>query len=257
MTRDIAGRIRGQKKDWLDQCFERTRSLQNTHGQRIDWLKSESDSLYRQMGDAFERSKSSFSMRDHLGASSWAAQGRQFQARLRESNAEKGRLIQIMKAAQAEFVQARDDYRKAKAEHERAQEKFNERLSYLKQQSAKERSAKQADRDAQVKQREAARERDQANRERRRSAMEQRRSEFVDIARRRARHLNTRGPRDIQARDEDVSVKVKNGYDRRTDEYTTDIIIAYRDKRVPFHHHFVIDENGRILIDEQRPNPRR
>lgn len=255
MTRDITRRIRGQKKDWLDRCFERTRSLQNTHGQRIDWLKSESDSLYRQMGDAFERSKSAYGMRDHAGASSWAAQGRQFQARLREANAEKGRLIEIMKAAQAEFVKARDDYRKAKDEDERAKEKFNERLAYLKQQSAKERATKRADREAKAKQSRAAGERDRANRERRRSAIEQRRSEFVDIARRRARHLNTKGPRSIQARDEDVSVKVKNGYDRRTDEYTTDIIIAYRDKRIPYHHHFVIDENGRVVTDEERPNP--
>ena len=254
MTRDITRRIRGQKKDWLDRCFERTRSLQNTHGQRIDWLKSESDSLYRQMGDAFERSKSAYGMRDHAGASSWGAQGRQFQARLREANAEKGRLIEIMKAAQAEFAKARDDYRKAKDEDERAKEKFNERLAYLKQQSAKERATKRSEREAKAKQRQTARELAHANRERRRSAIEQRRSEFIDIARRRSRRLNTTSPRDIQAQDDDVYVKVKNGYDRRSDEYTTDIIIAYRDKRIPFHHHFVIDEQGRVVIDEKRQN---
>lgn len=128
------------------------------------------------------------------------------------------------------------------------------RTAYLKQQSAKERATKRSEREAKAKQRQTARELDHANRERRRSAIEQRRSEFVDIARRRSRRLNTTGPRDIQAQDDDVYVKVKNGYDRRSDEYTTDIIIAYRDKRIPFHHHFVIDEQGRVVIDEKRRN---
>lgn len=253
-SRDISKRQREQRRTWLDTCHERITCCGQPTVQRIDWLSSEGDQLYRQMVDAFEPPKSAFSGRDHGGAASWAAQGRQHKARLQEVNAEKRRLIDVMKAAQAEFVKARDDYRKIKVEHERAHERFNERLNYLKQQSSKDRARLQEQREAETRQRVAERQRSAADRDHRRSAVQQRRAEFVDVARRRARQLNTRGPRTVQARDDDLVVKVKNGYDRRSDTYTTDIIIGYRDRRIPFHYHFVIDEHGHVIKDEERPN---
>lgn len=272
MSRDIAARQRGQKKDWLDRCFERVKSLQSTHGQRIDWLKSEGDNAYRQMDDAFERSKSCFSLGDHGGAGSWAAQGRQHKARLQEVNAEKGRLIDTMKAAQGEFATARDDYRKVKAEHEHTKEKFQERLEYLKTQSAKERAAQQAAREAKSKQRQ----RDQAERER--ATRERTRSRELEARRQDARRTQERArqrperladisrfkrdavvkaKRELQYKDEDVKVEVRSGHDRDYNAYVTEIFVFHRDPAITQHLHVVIDEHGNELMNRYRADQRR
>ncbi len=169
-SRDIASRLRAEKKTWLDACYNKINSLRGQYGPRIDWLSQEGDSLYRQMSHAFERSKSCFSARDHAGAGQWAAEGRQIKARLQEVNAEKRHLIDIIKVAQAEFTVVGDDYRRLKAEHEQIKQRFHERLTYLQEQSAKERTKAQVKREQSVKQRQ----RDREERERERQRAKQR-----------------------------------------------------------------------------------
>ncbi|WP_100485554.1 hypothetical protein [Mycobacteroides abscessus] len=62
-----------------------------------------------------------------------------------------------------------------------------------------------------------------------------------------------RGKHDIQFDHEGFRVKVKNGYDRKSGQYTTDIIII--DPRdLTGHWHFVVDEWGNEIVDEWRDN---
>lgn len=62
-----------------------------------------------------------------------------------------------------------------------------------------------------------------------------------------------RGKRDIQFEQDGYIVRVTNGRDRRTNKYTTDIIIIDPEDRTG-HWHFVVDEFGTELINEWRLN---
>ncbi len=63
-----------------------------------------------------------------------------------------------------------------------------------------------------------------------------------------------RGGHDKQYIDGDVKVLVVNGYSDDTDEYTTDIKIIHRDRRITQHLHVVFDEQGNEIVNEWNDN---
>jgi len=73
-------------------------------------------------------------------------------------------------------------------------------------------------------------------------------SQLSEMARRAYRQAQTRGKRDLQYQEDGITVKVKNGYSRDGDDYTTDIILI--DPGRPGEHlHIVFDSRGNEIFN--------
>jgi hypothetical protein len=231
VVREIAGHTRDREKARHDRCFERLILLHSKHNARIDRLSRKGDDLHRAMGDAYSRSKECFSCEDHAGAGEWSAQGKALEAKLSEVNGKKNRKIAKLKAAQAEFEEAREDYLSAKVAHETAHANFCVRLDHL-ERLAKERTEAQA---------------------RRRAANAQ--PERVGDTVRFKELAVLKAKREFQFRDEDVKVRVKDGYSRDFDVFVTDIIVSHRDPSITKHVHVIYDVDGNERLSEYHDDP--
>lgn len=74
-----------------------------------------------------------------------------------------------------------------------------------------------------------------------------------EIARRAARKAMAQPGRDLQYKEDGVKVQVKNGYDYKSDSFTTDIILIDPD-RPNEHYHFVANEAGKIVQKKWNKN---
>lgn len=78
-------------------------------------------------------------------------------------------------------------------------------------------------------------------------------SGLLDIASQAYRSAQQQKGRDGQYDDGQVTVKVKNGYSNRYNQYTTDIILIDRQSRIE-HLHIVFGENGQTLHEKWTGN---
>jgi hypothetical protein len=78
-------------------------------------------------------------------------------------------------------------------------------------------------------------------------------SDHSEIARRAFREAQQQRGRDLQYQEDGVTVRVKNGYSRRGDGYTTDVILI--DPGRPGEHlHIVFDERGNKVHEKWTRN---
>lgn len=78
-------------------------------------------------------------------------------------------------------------------------------------------------------------------------------STYTEISRRAYREAQKQTGRDIQYDDRGVKVLVKNGYDRRHDQHTTDVILIDPDSRQE-HLHIIFGEQGDVLHEKWTTN---
>lgn len=83
-----------------------------------------------------------------------------------------------------------------------------------------------------------------------RQRLERRKVEFGKLAIRayqQSRRMDAQDGRDVQFENEDCRIEVKNGYQGRTDQYTTDVMVIDRHSSSGAGWHVVFDENGNVL----------
>lgn len=124
--------------DRQQSAWESLQRVRDRNGPRIDQLKSQQETAYRNMVSAFESSKSAYDRRDGASAKSYSEEGRRYKEEAQRCTAERRGLVDEIRqaravhdsvkgsfqVAKAEFDDAKRSFDAAKAEHERAQEVF-------------------------------------------------------------------------------------------------------------------------------------
>lgn len=75
----------------------------------------------------------------------------------------------------------------------------------------------------------------------------------AEAIRRTLREMSTKGPREVQFEADGIKVLAKAGYSRRTDSFTTDIILVDPGRNGK-HLHLVISDTGNVLHEEWTSN---
>lgn len=70
----------------------------------------------------------------------------------------------------------------------------------------------------------------------------------------RAKKAQAQKGRDLQYVDADCKVEVRNGFDSRSNRFTTDIVVYDRSRSDGGHVHIVLDEDGNVITEHWKTN---
>lgn len=125
-----------------DRTWNELQRVRNNNGSRIDRLNAEHDRTFDAMRAAFDSASRAFDGRDHLGARSYADQGNRYKADLPGIVDERRRLVEEIRTASQRHNQAKEAFRSAKAEFDRASQRFKQRLEQVKAGNQRKRNDK-------------------------------------------------------------------------------------------------------------------
>ncbi|WP_157488887.1 hypothetical protein [Pseudofrankia sp. DC12] len=143
----------GKEKDWakqwlvepkrdLDHAFEVYSRLRSHNQGRLDYLKEEGDREHQNMLEAQRQRQHCYEFGQHDQIGYWRDQASHHRdLRDRHQEERKGLLTELIEARDR-FYSCRDRYREKRAEFDRAQEAFNARLQWLKDQREIQRKAR-------------------------------------------------------------------------------------------------------------------
>lgn len=250
---EVDDAFRVQQRAYEDNQYRWTQhqSFMQDCSRKIQFWRGESDRCHTAMVSSFQESQRCWDMGDKPGAKSWSEDAKRHQAEMRNAKEQAAYWVQQSRNAKYRFEQDGDAVGQAKArtaakrsELANAVTKLNAAkadVARLETEFESARSAFQHRLDSLKK----------ASGERSQRVERERAQEGFRVQR--AKELaNAQRGRDFQfgAKESDVQVKVKAGWDRNHDMPCTDVLIFV--KGVRGHHHTVIGEDGRVFIDEWR-----
>jgi chromosome segregation ATPase len=232
-------------------AWEQLQRVMQDCSQRIRAYHAEADSCHANMTDAFAQSRRSWDSGDRSAAKAWSEAGKRYQSEMRSAKQQAAYWVSQSKDSQDRFKNTGGGMDAAKRRTQQLKADFDAANSRLKTAKAEvERLERQCD--------EAKRRfQDRLERLKREAPLERQRR--IDQEAARSGYRASRAKELAQAQvgrdkwtssDGQITTKVKAGWSRDHDMPCTDVIIEVRG--IKGHHHTVIDEDGRVLIDEWR-----
>lgn len=142
--RETAKRRLDDAKAALDAAAQQRNNIQAIYGPQLDYLKSAIPNQKINMRDSFEQASYAYSNGNKAGAKDFSEQGKQQKAELQQMYAQKEEALSQLKAAGEQFRQALDHHRACKAEFFAARDAVTERYDELKAENERKRKEREA-----------------------------------------------------------------------------------------------------------------